>query len=397
MNKQSRPEDILKQGTVESYVPIDKVTPIRPPSEYKIEAVNAAQIEAPKPSEYLIKGIIEPRQVSQWFGPPGNGKTFLLLHLAYAIARGERVFDRRVRQADTLYMALEGRGGIDNRIYAMTKSMGASPRFWRSAQGFELLQVTDRHGGARINKEHVEALTAFIREKAIKMVVIDTLNLTLGGADENSNSDMGMLMRAAGDIAEATGAHIALVAHSAKSGIDGGPRGGGAQKGNADLVVSVSGEGTFTASCFAPAGKIKDGAAFKLHFKLKVEDLLTDDDGDVMTSCTVEEAEAPADKPKRPLTASLEQAYRELCDLFCDAAAVVNVRPEVDMSTLSCVTPKQVNDRWIKSGRLDIEGKTPAAVQKEGQRIRNSLRDLGKIGMNSRYVWQVDKVDNGGQ
>jgi hypothetical protein len=395
MTKQPRPEDLLNQGTVERFAPIAKVTPTRTPGPFKIEAVNAAQIEAPKPSEYLIKGIVEPAQTSIWFGPPGSGKTFLLLYLAYAIARGEPVFGRRVRQADTHYMALEGRGGIDKRIYALTISMGACPRFWRSAHGLELLQA-DRNGGARINHEHVDGLIDFIREKAIKMVVIDTLNLTLGGADENSNGDMGTLLRAAGNIAEATGAHIALVAHSAKAGIDAGPRGGGAQKGNADLVVAISGQEIFTATCFAP-GKIKDGAEFKLHFKLKVEELARDDEGEAITSCTVEEAAAPLDRTKKALNPALTQAYRELCDLFCSATATENVAPVAGMSIQPCVTPKQVNDRWIETGRLVVHGKKAEAVQKEGQRLRNNLRDLGKIGMNRRYVWLMDRVDTGGQ
>lgn len=394
MKNKTRPDDILKQGTVERYAPIESnVTPLRAPGPYKIEAVNAAEIPAPKPSEYLIKGIIEPRQTSIWFGPPGNGKTFLLLHLAYAIARGESVFGRRVRQADTLYMALEGRGGIDKRIHAMAKSMGVSKHFWRSAHGLELLQ-TDR-SGARINVEHVEGLRAFIDEKSIKMVVIDTLNLTLGGADENSNSDMGMLIKAAGEISQTTGAHIALVAHSSKAGIDGGPRGGGAQKGNADLVVSVSGEETFTASSFAPAGKIKDGAAFKLHFRLKVEDLLTDDDGDVMTSCVVEEAEAPAEVSKVRMTPELQTAFREICDLLATGAGV-DIVPVAGMSSVQAITTSEINAHWIKTGRLDSRDK-PDTVRKTGQRLRNKLRDLGKIGLTATHAWVVDNRDNAGQ
>ena len=64
MNKQNRPEDILLQGTVERFAPTDKVTPLRPPGAFKVEAKTADQIEAPKPSEYLVKGIIEPKQTS---------------------------------------------------------------------------------------------------------------------------------------------------------------------------------------------------------------------------------------------------------------------------------------------------------------------------------------------
>jgi len=391
MNKVS-PETFIRHGTVETFTP-----PAANADGFQIKVVWADKIEPPRQSEYLLKGIIEPRQVSIWFGPAGNGKTFLMLHLAYAIAQGREVFSRRVRQARTLYMALEGRGGIDKRICAMLDRYGGTQAFGRSATLVELLQV-DRNV-TRINQAHVDALIATMREHSIKLLIIDTTNLTLGGADENDNSTMGLLMRAAGDIAEATDGHVALVAHSPKSGIDGGPRGGGAQKGNADLVVSISGEDTFTASCFAPAGKIKDGAAFKLHFRLKTEKLLgvsgkplTDDDGEVMTSCTVEEATAPAAVKTAKLTPELLGAFKEVCDLVASEGAVL-MRPKVDMPAMRCVTRSQVNAHWIKTGRLDGEADKPQALLKRAQRLRNALCDLGKIGMTNTHLWVATAVD----
>jgi hypothetical protein len=319
-----------------------------------------------------------------------------MLHLAFCIACGKPAFNRRVLQAPTFYLALEGRSGIDKRVYGMCKSMAVeTAEFGYSGTPIELLQV-DR-GRTCMNQEYIASLVAVIRKYKFKFIIIDTLNLTLGGADENSNSDMGLLMKAASEIVMSTGVHVAFVAHSAKAGIDGGPRGGGAQKGNADLVVSVSGEKNLMASCFPPAGKIKDGTAFKLHFKLKVEDLAHDDDGDAVTTCVVEETEASPDRLKKELSPAQRQAFQEICDLFSEPTATVDVAPEATMSSRPCVAPKQVNDKWIETGRLDSEGKTSGAVQKEGQRLRNSLRDLGKIGINSRYIWLVDRVDSGGQ
>ncbi len=377
---------VADHGKVETFDP--KVTPIRPATAFRIEAINAASVAPPKPSEYLIKGVIEPGQVSLWFGPAGNGKSFLMLHLAYAIARGEPVFDRRVRGADTLFLALEGRGGMDKRIYAMVKTMGPAPRFWLSGTGVQLLQ-TDR-SGPRINVEHVEALTAFIREKNIKLAVIDTLNLTLGGADENDNSAMGLLIKAAGEIATTTGCHIAFVAHSAKAGTEGGPRGGGAQKGNADLVVSVTGEGTLTASCFAPAGKIKDGAPFKLHFKLRVVELMTDGDGDVVTSCTVEEVEAPAAGEGPKLTPAKRGWLDDLTAIFAEIEPVS--RQPVSGLTCLTLTREEVRDGFRSRGRLGDVSPDGSIEPRYRQQLHSSLmslKDAGKIGMTDKYVWLI--------
>ena len=377
---------VADHGKIETFDP--KVTPLRPTPAFKIEAVNAASVEPPKPSAYLIKGVIEPGQVSLWFGPAGNGKSFLMLHLAYAIARGEPVFDRRVRGADTLFLALEGRGGMDKRIYAMVKTMGAAQRFWLSGTGVQLLQ-TDR-SGPRINVEHVEALTAFIREKNIKLAVIDTLNLTLGGADENDNSAMGLLIKAAGEIAATTGCHVAFVAHSAKAGTEGGPRGGGAQKGNADLVVSVTGEGTLTASCFAPAGKIKDGAPFKLHFQLRVVELMADGDGDMVTSCTVEEVEAPAAGEGPRLTPTKRGWLNDLTAIFAEIEPVS--RQPVSGLTCLTLTREEVRDGFRSRGRLGDVRDDGSIEPRHRQQLHSnlmSLKDAGKIGMTDKYVWLI--------
>lgn len=51
---------VAQHGKVETFDP--KVTPLRPATTFKIEAINAASVTQPKPSEYLIKGVIEPGQ-----------------------------------------------------------------------------------------------------------------------------------------------------------------------------------------------------------------------------------------------------------------------------------------------------------------------------------------------
>lgn len=381
MNKQARPgpDDFTRNGTSERYGP------------FKIDIKWAVNVPAPKSSEYLIKGIIEPRQVSIWFGPPGTAKTFFLMCLAHAIAQGREIFGRRVRQAKTLYLALEGRGGIEKRIYALCKNMGETPNFGYSGTAIELL--TSDRSGARINDEHLGILIKTIKEHKIKLVIIDTMNLTLGGADENDNAIMGQLMKAASEVAEATGAHIAFIAHSGKN-TENGVRGASAQKGNADLIVAISGEETFTASCFAPAGKIKDGAAFKLHFQLKVEDLATDDDGEMITSCTVEEAEAPeADTTKR-LTSAQAGWLADLEQMFQETGRDAPVTRE-PVSGLTCLTltRDQVREGYKRKGRLgdvSTDGAIESKYRTQLNTYLSALKDRGKINMTDKLVWLIN-------
>jgi len=393
MKKQPQPEDTLKQGSVERFTPDQKVPPLRSTS-LAIDIKWAENIEAPKPSQYLIKGIIEPRQVSIWFGPPGTAKTFLLLYLGHAIAKGREVFGRRVCQARTLYIALEGRGGIDKRIFALCKTMGDAPDFGYSGTAIEML-TTDR-SGARINAEHMESLTKTIRDNGIKLVIIDTMNLTLGGADENDNSLMGQLMKAAGEIAQTTGAHIAFIAHSGKN-TERGTRGASAQKGNADLVVAISGEQIFTASCDAPAGKIKDGATFKLYFRLKVEDLAPDGEGGQITSCTVEETEAPK-APKADTSLKLTQTEQgwltDLEQMFQETGPNAPMKRE-PLPGLTCLTltRDQVREGYKRKGRLGDVSADGAIENKYRTQLNaylSGLKDKGKINMTDKQIWLID-------
>jgi hypothetical protein len=368
-----------------------------PSPTFKIEAINAAEIAAPAAGNYLVKGVIERGCVSIWYGRAGGGKTFLMLHIANAIARGaERVFGRRVRQANILYCALEGRGGIDRRIHAMTLVMGtASPNFWRAAHGLELLQADRGKGG--IKPPHVAALISFIREHEIGLVIIDTLNLTLGGSDENDNSTMGVLIGIAETIATGTDAHVAFVAHAPKDQTNrSGPRGGSAQMGNADMVVCIGGDGDcfWASTFFSDGGKIKDGAPFKYYCRLNTVDMGADDDGDPITSCVVEEIAAPAGVFGKPLTPKQQAAYRELCDLISSGEAT-RISPFDGLAPLTYVTISQINAHWTKTGILN-SASSAAARTRAGHRLRSELKAHEKITISGERVWLTDGVDNVG-
>lgn len=358
---------------------------------YAIEIRWADKIEPPKGADYLIKGIIGLRQVSIWFGPPGNGKTFLMLYLAHCIAQGRPAFGRRVRQARTLYLALEGRGGIDKRVYALVKQFGDAPLFGVSDTPLELLHI--EKGAPQINRPHLEGLIQAVRFNDVKWVMIDTLNLTLGGADENDNSIMGLLLKSAGEISEACNCHVGFVAHSPKAGIESGPRGGGAQRGNADLVVSISGEDIFTASSHAPGGKSKDGEPFKLHFRLEGHDLAKDDEGEMITSCTVAEIDKPPVQAKK-LSAKTQGWLNDLLNMFRGDGEITPVlRIPISGLSVLTLTREQVRNGYRQRGRLgdvSLDGKIESRHRTAMSNALNALKDAGKIGMTDKYVWLVE-------
>jgi hypothetical protein len=81
--------------------------------------------------------------------PPGSARVghfarlrghraFVLLHVARAIAQGEAVLGREVRQCPVVYVAAEGGTGLPKRILAHRQRYGAAPSFHYIAQRVDL-------------------------------------------------------------------------------------------------------------------------------------------------------------------------------------------------------------------------------------------------------------------
>lgn len=92
------------------------------PRCYKLRSV--ADVLATKASQYRVKRILPCEGVSAIYGPPGAGKTFVALDLAFAISDGMEWFGYRVKPCDVLYICLEGLGGLPQRIKAYCEHRG---------------------------------------------------------------------------------------------------------------------------------------------------------------------------------------------------------------------------------------------------------------------------------
>ncbi len=68
--------------------------------------------------EWLIRGILPAKGLSMVYGPPGCGKSLLVMAWAMCIASGTQWLDRPVKQGAVVYIAAEGGDGIGLRIRA---------------------------------------------------------------------------------------------------------------------------------------------------------------------------------------------------------------------------------------------------------------------------------------
>jgi hypothetical protein len=139
------------------------------------------------------------------------------------------------------------------------------------------------------HKELIASIKAQLNSSVPVLVVLDTLNRSLRGS-ENDSKDMAAYIAAADAIREAFGCTVAIVHHC---GIDGTrPRGSTALTGAVDAQLSVKRDASDV--IIVEVECMKDGAAGEtIASKLKVVEVGKDEDGETISSCVIVPGEAP--------------------------------------------------------------------------------------------------------
>lgn len=347
---------------------------------HRFQLLTSASIAALSDRGYLLKGVMAPGEMSVWWGPPKCGKSFLAMHVAYALSQGRRVFGRRVRQCRVLYLACEGRSGLRGRIGALVSRYGQSESFLALAEPLNLWGTGD-----------ADTLAEFMTAHTIDLVVVDTLNRVMAGGDENSSADMGALIRNLDDIRAKTGAHVLVIHHGVKGNDKGrGPRGHGSLIGAADAIIEVSASDDGTRNATLTDAK-DDASGRAMTFRLDVVELGNDSDGDMMTTCLVAELDeaAPRAKASKTLTEKQQGMLRDIKDIFAEPGKAVPRAPIEGMTPLLTCTRDEIRVGLRGKGRFEcnLDG---SLTSKDRDRLReglNQLRDMGKISMTATLVW----------
>ena len=144
-------------------------------------------------------------------------------------------------------------------------------------------------------------------------MVLDTLNRSIDGS-ESKDDDMGKYLTAAEAIEQAFGCVVPIVHHC---GIDGSrPRGHTSITGTCTAQIAVKKDDA-TGLAQAMVEFMKEGPADAVvAFKLKTVEVGTDEDGDPITSCVVEPAEAIERKQDPKLSDNNKLALKVLRELI---------------------------------------------------------------------------------
>ncbi|WP_167602143.1 AAA family ATPase [Celeribacter sp. HF31] len=179
--------------------------------------------------DYLIKHWFNPGQVGFLIAPPAQGKTAIVAALCAHLALGHEFAGLKVRRSYVYYLAPEDPNGVQKRAYPYLKDYNAT------SVPFDIVKRVPDMG----NADHIDGIIQDIKARKVKaqtersIVIVDTTNLAIGEADENSSNQMGKIISNAHRIAELSESYV-LFLHHTPLGDQSRGRGSGAIKGNTD-------------------------------------------------------------------------------------------------------------------------------------------------------------------
>jgi hypothetical protein len=268
-----------------------------------------AQGEAPKPprfqfepvgsfasataSPWIVKGVLPQAGLAVVYGASGSGKSFAVLDMVLAIARGSAWRDRKVRQGKVAYIAAEGADGFRKRLAAYAQ---------HQAIDLATVPMTVLNGAPNLLevKDAVDLVVGVEAAGGADVIVVDTLAQTMPGGNENAGEDMGKALAHCRRIHQRTGALVILIHHSGKDAAK-GARGWSGLRAAADAEIEVLRDEA-TGQRSLRLSKNKDGEdGLQWGFELQIVQLGVDEDLDPITSCVVAEAELKAPQGGKPM------------------------------------------------------------------------------------------------
>jgi hypothetical protein len=240
-----------------------------PPGEPVFESFSFDALLSLPPKPWLIDQVIGRGDIGMIYGPPGCGKTFVVIDLILAACTGEQWAKRfdPVSKLNVAYCAGEGISGLPSRFKAAARrySVTSLPMFtfFKTIPQFFIGNAEDDITAATIKQ--------FVREwkkrqteeqtKPLDILVIDTLHTATTAADENSAKDMGQVLHLCRETSLDLGCAIILVHHTNKTGS--AERGSSALRGAMDFMVEVRKISETGTKAVMSCAKLKDGEQWK--------------------------------------------------------------------------------------------------------------------------------------
>ena len=188
---------------------------------------------------WLVEGMIPEKALGWVYGPPGCGKSFIMLGICLAIAAGHDTWwGRKIhRNGPVIYISSEGVTDMKFRIRAWEIALGINADeipFYLIHQQINFMKEEDKDKLLRtINK------VVHTTGELPVLTAVDTVSRVLPGADENLQKDMTLFIGACDEVKETFGCTVAGVHHTSRAG---NLRGSTVFDGAGDFVFGISRE-----------------------------------------------------------------------------------------------------------------------------------------------------------
>lgn len=172
------------------------------------ELLSPMELDSLPEAESLIENFLVKESVARLYGPPKSYKSFVMLDMAACVGAGIPWCGNATVQSKVLYVVAEGVRGIRRRVRAweaLNKRAMVGVHFYERA-----VQLGDR--------ADVSRLIATAKRGGFEFIILDTQARCTVGLEENSASEMGVVVAALDVLKEVTGACVALVHHSGAAG-----------------------------------------------------------------------------------------------------------------------------------------------------------------------------------
>src|SRR5215831_555838 len=342
------------------------------------DAITSAQRQ-----RWLVHKIIPDDSLVVIYGAHGTAKTFLTMDLAAHIAIGAAWREYRTERCGVIYVAAEGRAGLNKRWRAFAQEYAIDG----DLADLPLAMMTER-----VNLLNDDETTRFIEEcrlvsremKRIELglVIFDTLARCIARGDENK--DMGILVDNAERVRKSLNNITCLFVHHSGKDPTRGARGHTSLPAAADTMIEVTkDEGRLLT---IRVGKQKDEEdGLKLHFRLKRISLGYNDTGEEESSCVVVESELEVKATKGPvLRGDQKLAWHALTQVLLSYGTKPGgLVPQNVMAVDGSKWRAESYRTWL--GLLEDEN-----IKK--RRFDNAYRDLmakGMVGCSAPWVWQA--------
>jgi hypothetical protein len=216
-------------------------------------------IEEPEPT-WIVDGIISDQMMSIFWGDSGCGKTWVCLDMIICVSIGADWIGKKTIQSNALIIDEEsGKRRLKKRIRRIMEGHDAgidSPFYFRTMKRMDIR-----------DKIQLEDLKFFIKEKNIKLVLIDALMEIIPGADENATKEMNPPLMNLRELIEQTGVSIVIIHHAGKLESS-SFRGSSAIKGAVDLMIKITKEKEDNNKIKMETTKVRDVENFKLNAEM---------------------------------------------------------------------------------------------------------------------------------